>query len=50
MRFLKIVVVITPIILGRVATWLLLAKQDAYKWVAYEPCSDTGPEKEGKNG
>jgi hypothetical protein len=33
MRFLKIVFVVTPIILGAVATWPLLAKQDAFRWV-----------------
>jgi hypothetical protein len=33
MRLLKVVFVVTPIILGGVATWPLLAKQDAYKWV-----------------
>jgi hypothetical protein len=33
MRFLKIVFVVTPIVLGGVATWPLLTNQDAYKWV-----------------
>ncbi|SRR6266851_1990167 len=33
MRFLKVVFVVTPIILGGVATWPLLAHQDDYKWV-----------------
>jgi hypothetical protein len=33
MRLLKVVFVVVPIILGGVATWPLLAKQDDYKWV-----------------
>jgi hypothetical protein len=33
MRFLKVVFVVTPIILGGVATWPLLARQDDYKWL-----------------
>jgi hypothetical protein len=33
LRLRKIVLVIAPIILGGVATWPLIAKQDEYKWV-----------------
>jgi hypothetical protein len=33
LRFWKVVFVLTPIILGGLATWPLLAHQDDYKWV-----------------
>jgi hypothetical protein len=33
LRFRKVVLVIVPIILGGIATWPLIAKQDEYKWV-----------------
>jgi hypothetical protein len=33
LRFWRAFFVVTPIILGGVATWPLLSKQDGYKWV-----------------
>ena len=33
MRLLKVFFVVIPIVLGGVAAWPLLAKQDDYKWV-----------------
>jgi hypothetical protein len=33
MRVLKVIFVVAPIILGGVAAWPLLAKQEEYKWV-----------------
>jgi hypothetical protein len=33
MRLLKAFFVVIPIVLGGVAAWPLLAKQDSYKWV-----------------
>jgi hypothetical protein len=33
MRVLKVIFVVTPIVLGGVAAWPLLANQPAYKWV-----------------
>jgi hypothetical protein len=34
LRIRKVVLVVVPIILGGLATWPLLAKQDEYKWVS----------------
>jgi hypothetical protein len=33
LRFQKVALVVVPIILGGLATWPLLSKQDEYKWV-----------------
>jgi hypothetical protein len=33
MRVVKVIFVVTPIVLGGVAAWPLLASQDAYKWL-----------------